>query len=171
MIALDIDIIDIWQDETDWEKLAGRAIHAAAAQTPYAALASCPMQCGISIILSDDETLHMLNRQYRQKDRPTNVLSFPMADAGQIAEITRAPEGEAMLGDMAIAREICAKEAQDKAISVEQHAAHLIVHGTLHLLGYDHIDDTEADAMEALEIKALASMGLPNPYIGDNLQQ
>lgn len=164
MIAVEIDIVDSWQGDTKWEELTQEAVNAAAAQTPYAPLASCTLQCSVSIILTDDDEVHALNRKYRQKDRPTNVLSFPMMDTPQLSALTSRSGGQAMLGDIAVAYGTCAKEAAEKGIALAQHSAHLIVHGMLHLLGYDHIEDAQADAMEALEIKALASMGLPNPY-------
>jgi probable rRNA maturation factor len=104
-----------------------------------------------------------LNAQWRGKDRPTNVLSFPLAEADQLLDANVA-ELELLLGDIVLARGVCESEAADKSISVEQHAAHLLVHGTLHLLGYDHHDENQAADMEAREIRALQRLGIANPY-------
>ncbi len=107
---------------------------------------------------------HALNRAYRDKDKPTNVLSFPMVQDDLLEVTANTDDGEVLLGDIVLAEGVCAAEAADKGISVADHATHLIVHGTFHLLGYDHMDDNEAEAMEALEITALASLGLADPY-------
>jgi len=101
-----------------------------------------------------------LNAAWRGNDKPTNVLSFPMVEEGKIGS-----PAEPMLGDIVLAHGICALEAAEKQVPVESHAAHLMVHGTLHLLGYDH-ETTEADAeeMEEAERQALASIGIADPY-------
>ena len=104
----------------------------------------------LSLAFVDDAAIQVLNRDYRHKDRPTNVLSFPMT-------------GD-MLGDVVLARETIEREAKEQGKQFEDHVSHLIVHGFLHLLGYDHDDDKEAAEMEALEINALAQMGIDNPY-------
>ena len=106
------------------------------------------------------------SRLWRGKDKPTNVLSFPMAEAEDLADgATAGPE--LMLGDIILARGVCAAEAEQKSIPLENHAAHLMVHGTLHLLGHDHMDDVSAADMEAREVRALARMGIADPYEGD----
>lgn len=117
-----------------------------------------------SLVLSDDAEVHALNREWRGKDKPTNVLSFPMLERAELLAL--APEGPPeLLGDIALAFETCQREAAEKGIPLEHHAAHLIVHGLLHLAGYDHETSAEdAAAMEALEIKALALMGIADPY-------
>jgi probable rRNA maturation factor len=89
-----------------------------------------------------------------------------MADVKELSE-TATPGPELMLGDIILARGVCASEAADKAIPLESHAAHLMVHGTLHLLGYDHIDEASAADMEAREVRALARMGIADPYEGE----
>ena len=104
-----------------------------------------------------------LNSQYRDKNKPTNVLSFPMAEPDDLRHANVAGP-ELLLGDIILARGVCEAEAAEKSISVEQHATHLVVHGTLHLLGYDHHDDPEAADMEAREIRALQRLGIANPY-------
>ncbi len=117
-----------------------------------------------SLLFTGDAEVHALNREWRGKDKPTNVLSFPMLERGDLAALN--PDGPPeLLGDIALAFETCAREAAEKAIALEHHAAHLIVHGLLHLAGHDHETcAADAEAMEALEIKALAHMGIGNPY-------
>ncbi len=144
----------------EWEALVERACtsggHVAAE------LANPRLQT--SILFTTDAEVHTLNREWRQRDKPTNVLSFPMLTRDDLLEF--APEGPpVMFGDIALAYETCAREAEEKGISLEHHAAHLIIHGLLHLAGYDHVhSDAEAEAMEALETRALAKMGIADPY-------
>lgn len=110
----------------------------------------------VSVLLGDDAAIAALNRQFRGKDGPTNVLSFPAAHEGAMAE--------GLLGDIALAAETIALEAENQGKSFDNHAAHLIVHGFLHLLGYDHGDKAEAEAMEARERAILAGLGIEDPY-------
>ena len=112
----------------------------------------------ISVVLTDDEDVHILNRDYRGVDRPTNVLSFATLD-------DEAVEEPLLLGDVIVARETTEKEAAEANISVADHLFHLVVHGVLHLIGYDHIEDWEAEEMEAMEVKILADNGIANPYL------
>ena len=108
--------------------------------------------------------MRLLNRRFRGKDKATNVLSFPMLSRAELLGLAREGPPE-MLGDIVLAFETCAREAAEKAVPLEAHAAHLIIHGLLHLAGYDHeISPEDAAAMEALEIKALAQLGIGNPY-------
>ena len=161
--TLEIDVDPVWGEDTDWEALAARAAEAAASAAPE--LASDALL--VSLVLADDDEVHALNRQWRAKDKPTNVLSFPMLSREEVLRAAADPDHEGMLGDMILAHGVCAREAADKGVPLEAHAAHLIVHGLLHLAGYDHeTGSTEAGAMEALEINALARMGLPDPYAG-----
>lgn len=153
-----------WPDALDWEARGGEAAAAALALTPYAALADAAPMVEIAIRLTDDAEVHALNRDFRGKDRPTNVLSFPQVQADLLETLANSDDGEILLGDIVLARETCAREAAEKGIALADHATHLIVHGTLHLVGYDHMDDAAAAAMEALEVKALASLGIANPY-------
>jgi probable rRNA maturation factor len=117
-----------------------------------------------SVVFTSDEEIHALNREWRQRDKATNVLSFPMLERDELLALS--PEGPpVLLGDIALAHETCAREAAEKGISLEDHAAHLLVHGLLHLAGHDHETSThDAEAMEALEVKALAVMGVADPY-------
>ncbi len=116
------------------------------------------------MLLADDDEVQTLNRQWRAKDKPTNVLSFPMlARAALLALAADGPPE--LLGDIALALETCGREAEEKSVPLETHAAHLIVHGLLHLAGHDHeVSAADAAAMETLEIKALALMGIADPY-------
>jgi probable rRNA maturation factor len=117
-----------------------------------------------SLLLTSDAEVHALNREWRQRDRPTNVLSFPMLVREDLLALPAEGPPE-LLGDVALAFETCAREAADKGIALDHHAAHLIVHGLLHLAGHDHeLGEAEAEAMEALETKALALMGIADPY-------
>ncbi|MBX3594913.1 rRNA maturation RNase YbeY [Sphingomonas sp.] len=152
--------------ELDWEALAGKAAVAAVTQTPFGELASGPATIEIAVRLTGDDEVRQLNAQYRQKDKSTNVLSFPMIAPDLIESLTQnSDDGEVLLGDIVLAQGVCAAEAADKKVSVENHATHLIVHGVLHLLGYDHLGDAEADAMEAMEVAALQTLGIPDPYL------
>jgi len=108
---------------------------------------------GVTILLADDAAVRELNARFRGKDAPTNVLSFP------------APTNpERHLGDIALAYGVCAREAAEQGKPLAHHLQHLTVHGVLHLLGYDHIGDDEAEAMEGLERAVLAGLGVPDPY-------
>ena len=116
----------------------------------------------ISILLTDNESIRILNNDYRGKDKATNVLSFPseILSSGDYSQIT----DELFLGDLAFAYEIIADEAKEQEKQFKDHFAHLAVHGILHLLGYDHIEDDEAQKMEAIEIEVLQKLGIANPY-------
>ncbi|WP_442490276.1 rRNA maturation RNase YbeY [Kiloniella sp. GXU_MW_B19] len=117
----------------------------------------------LSVALSSDDKVRVLNRDHRQKDKPTNVLSFAMLDDPD--EAVRAEQtGYLSLGDIVLARETLQREAAEQGKSLEAHFLHLLVHGTLHLLGYDHISDEEAEEMEQLEVLILARLGVANPY-------
>ncbi|RYC30512.1 rRNA maturation RNase YbeY [Lichenibacterium minor] len=113
-----------------------------------------PME--LSCLFCGDDAIRALNAQWRGKDKPTNVLSFP----------TEGPGAEVLLGDIAVAWGTVAREAEAEGRRVEDHVAHLVIHGTLHLLGEDHEVEAEAEAMEALETRAMARLGLPDPYAG-----
>lgn len=148
----------------DWAALAERASTAALAASPQAALVETTATIEIAVRLTSDDEVHALNRQYRQQDKPTNVLSFPMVQPDLIEGLANTDDGEVLLGDLVLAYGVCAREAVEKGVSLEHHAAHLIVHGVLHLLGHDHMNDVDADAMEAIERAAMASLGLHDPY-------
>jgi len=119
---------------------------------------------GISVLLTDDSTLRQLNQMYRGRDAATNVLSFPQVDVDQDQHIGSVPGAELLLGDIALAFETVAREADDMGKPLADHLRHLIVHGVLHLLGYDHVIDADATKMEAAETRVLAGLGVPDPY-------
>lgn len=156
---LDLDM-EGWP-EGEWEALAERA--AAACADVVAELANPRLSA--SLLFTSDEEVHTLNREWRERDTPTNVLSFPMLAREELVDLT--PEGPpVMLGDLALAYETCTREAAVKSVPLEHHAAHLIVHGLLHLAGHDHeISEEDADKMEALEIRILAKLGIADPYM------
>jgi probable rRNA maturation factor len=153
-----------WDPAVDWQRLAAQACAAAAAETPHAGLGDMPFACEVSVRLTDDAEVQRLNGQYRGKPQPTNVLSFPMVQPDLLDSLASTDDGEVLLGDIVLAEGVVAREAAAKAIPVADHARHLIVHGFLHLLGYDHEGDSEADAMEAIERTALARIGIADPY-------
>ena len=158
-MELDVSIEDPWPPGP-WESLVERAAQAAASTVPELA----NPRLSASLLFTSDSEIRALNRDWRERDRPTNVLSFPMLERDDL--LTLATEGPPeLLGDVALAHETCAGEAKDKGVSLEDHAAHLIVHGLLHLAGLDHeISTQDAEAMEALETKALAILGIADPY-------
>ncbi|MBK6413515.1 rRNA maturation RNase YbeY [Sphingopyxis sp.] len=164
MLSVETHSVIPWPDELDWEVRAAEAVAAALALTPFASLALAAPLVEVAVRLTNDAEVQTLNRDFRGKDKPTNVLSFPQVQDDLLDGLTNSDDGEILLGDIVLARETCAREAEEKAISIADHATHLIVHGTLHLVGYDHVDDASAGAMEALEVKALASLGIANPY-------
>ncbi|MEO8722763.1 MAG: rRNA maturation RNase YbeY [Sphingobium sp.] len=153
-----------WPADVEWQALAERAVRAALVASDFTAIATSAASVEISIKLTDDAEVQSLNRDYRNKDKATNVLSFPMLDGDVATALADANAGELMLGDIVLAQGVCAVEAQTKAILIAHHATHLIIHGTLHLLGFDHMEDDEATEMEAIEVTALASLGIANPY-------
>ena len=163
MLEIDIESDEEWDSSTDWSLLVRRAAESALAESAFPRLAKGARPVEISVRLTGDEEVRALNSEWRGKDKPTNVLSFPMTEADELANA--GGEGpELMLGDIVLARGVCEREAAEKAVPVETHATHLLVHGTLHLLGYDHLDDEEAADMEGREVRALARLGIGDPY-------
>ena len=163
-IALDAD--PEWDSSTDWAQIARSAANAAIAESAFPQLATSSRDVELSIRLASDDEVHSLNRNYRDKDKATNVLSFPMATSDALeAGVTDGPE--LLLGDIILAHGICSAEASEKCLPLSTHATHLMVHGTLHLLGYDHMDDVSAAEMEECDIRALAKLGIDNPYEGE----
>ncbi len=166
MSQLDIQIAveaDGWADETALEALASRVL--GAAETHLAASEGQPFPkqpTEVSLVFADDEMIREINAEWRDKDKPTNVLSFPAFP------VTPGKMPGPMLGDIIIARETVEREAVDLEKAFEDHLTHLMVHGFLHLFGYDHIEVTDAEKMEALETRILAKLGLSDPYAGQD---
>lgn len=147
-IVTDIAILsDLWEGLPETESVVRRAVAAVAAHPDVAV----PADAELSLALSDDAMVQGLNRDYRAKDKPTNVLSFP------------APRGP-LLGDIIIAFETLHREAAEEGLSPADHLTHLTIHGLLHLLGYDHETEAEALRMEALETSILAGLGIRDPH-------
>jgi probable rRNA maturation factor len=153
-LTLDLDhAAGDWPAATDWAALAGAAIEAAARRAGLALKSGA----AVSILLTDDAMIRTMNRDWRTKDAPTNVLSFQIAAPDRLS---RAPA----LGDIVLAAETVRREAREQGVSLEAHATHLIVHGFLHLLGFDHEEEAQAERMEALETVILADLGIADPY-------
>lgn len=155
--ALTIDVAEPcarWREQLpDVERLCGEAARAALARA-----GGTPRAAELSIVLGDDALVHALNRQWRGQDKPTNVLSFP------VAPMTLPPGAPRLLGDVVLAFETLAAEAAAQGKPLAHHLSHLIVHGVLHLMGYDHEAAGEAVRMETLEVAVLAGLGVPDPY-------
>jgi probable rRNA maturation factor len=150
--------LDIMIEGGGWDRLDD--VQALAARAAEAALAVTYEASGdyeASVMLTDDAHIQELNRTWRGKDKPTNVLSFPAPEQPGAT-------GPRHLGDIALAYETLVRESEDESKELAHHFAHLIVHGVLHLLGYDHEVEAEAEIMEALEVKALATLGIADPY-------
>ena len=149
-------MIEVILEDERWEAVGLEALCGPAEREALAVTGRAPEGFEIALMGCDDARIAVLNRDFREKDAATNVLSWPASDTP--------PMEAGELGDIAIAYETCLREATEKGISVQNHVTHLLIHGILHLLGYDHISDAEAEVMEALEIKALAKLGISNPY-------
>jgi probable rRNA maturation factor len=149
--AIDIQVASkLWQAQPTAEQTVRAAIAAAAG-------AISTTEGEVSVVLTDNAAIRILNRDWRKIDKPTNVLSFPT------------PKGASMLGDIVVAYETLERECAEEDRIFLDHLAHLTVHGFLHLIGYDHQDDAQADEMEALESKIMTLMKLPDPYLSRDL--
>lgn len=162
------DLLDlaVTIEAPDWESLLPEAesLGRRAALAAFAAAPHPDRPCEAGLLLADDKTLRRLNRQYRGKDKATNVLSFPAWEGEDPA--AGVPEGApVLLGDVAVAAGVLAAEAEVQEKSLADHFSHLVVHGILHLMGYDHErGEREAADMEDLERRVLAGLGIPDPY-------
>jgi probable rRNA maturation factor len=166
MTALDIQISvedDKWSSEDELLAFSSKVLEQAAEflkveeEQP---LRNHPIE--LSLVFTNDAEIREINSEWRDKDKPTNVLSFPAYP------IQPGDEPGPMLGDIVIARETVEREAVDLEKSFDDHLTHLLVHGFLHLFGYDHMDDEEAEEMEGLETRILARLGLSDPYAGQD---
>lgn len=159
------NVVDLVVEDDRWEAV---NLAALAERACGAALERLGVEgAEISLLACDDARIATLNADFRGKPQPTNVLSWPSEERGAVEAggTPRAPV-DLELGDIAIAWETCEREAVEAGKATEEHVCHLLVHGTLHLLGYDHIDDKDAALMEGLEIEILGKLGLSNPYEG-----
>jgi probable rRNA maturation factor len=152
MIQIDLAIeSEGWPTEADLLETATRAFTVACDEAEIAP------EFVVSLLMTDDAAIHALNREWRGQDKPTNVLSFPGPDMPD-------PDGVVFLGDIALARETLVREADGDAKPFDHHLVHLLVHGLLHLVGFDHDTDADAEEMEALERRILARLAIPDPY-------
>jgi probable rRNA maturation factor len=149
-------VADCWRSEPDAEAVIQRAI-AAAAEAVEADVG----EAELAVMLTDDSGIRTLNSNWRGIDKPTNVLSFPALQGEGARKPGDAPR---MLGDIAIAYETTRREADAEGKLFEHHLSHLAIHGFLHLIGYDHENDADAEEMEALETEILEQLGIPDPY-------
>jgi probable rRNA maturation factor len=166
-----MDLVETVIEEARWDAFGLAALAERAARAAFAGLGLPVEGFAISLMGCDDARIAVLNADFRGKPTPTNVLSWPSDEraAGRVGEAPLAPdpgppEDPEALGDIAIAWETCAQEAAAQAKSMTDHVTHLIVHGVLHLLGYDHEEDEDAALMERLEVGILASLGVSDPY-------
>lgn len=163
MLEVAIDADPEWDSSSRWTALVRTAAEAAIAESAFPLLSKGSRAVELSVRLTGDEEVRALNSQWRGQDKATNVLSFPQMAPGELESVGDSGP-ELMLGDVVLAHGVCEREAQKQAIPLEDHAAHLIVHGTLHLLGYDHGDDAKAEEMERREVSALRRLGIADPY-------
>ena len=148
-------MIDVEIEDAAWTAALPDA-EALARAAAEAALAHANNPSDLTVLLTDDGAVRELNARFRRQDKPTNVLSFPAP-----------PNPEDHLGDVALAYGVCAREAAEQGKPIAHHLQHLVAHGVLHLLGYDHEDDAQAETMEGLERVVLAGLGVPDPYLAD----
>jgi probable rRNA maturation factor len=164
MILAEAHTVEVTTPCAAWCECAGAAALAGAAARLALRRSGAPMAAVVEIALTDDAAQQALNKTWRGKDAPTNVLAFPAADPA----MTPPPGAPLLLGDVVLAFETVHREAAEQQKPLADHLRHLVVHGVLHLLGFDHADAAAADIMEAREIAILAELGVPNPY-GDTM--
>jgi len=161
--------VDVLIEDERWGAVGFEPLAEAATDAALAHLKFEPGEWEIAILACNDARIAELNTEFRGKPVPTNVLSWPSEERGAEVEgdTPIPPQGDPELGDIAIAFETCEREAKAANRPFDWHVQHLLVHGTLHLLGYDHISDADGDLMETVEVAILATLGVPNPYEGD----
>ena len=152
-----------WPDG-DWQGLTARAVEAAVLGSPHPRFANAPFVTEVAVRLTSDDEVRRLNKAFRGKDAATDVLSFPMIQPDRLDASANTQDGEVILGDIALAVGVVTAAAEAKGVSVPDHVTHLVVHGTLHLLGFEHDDPGQADAMEDVERAALERLGVADPY-------
>ncbi|SLN59345.1 Endoribonuclease YbeY [Aquimixticola soesokkakensis] len=160
--------LDLSIDDDRWAAAGVETLAARAFLATLAHLGMAAEDCEVSLLACDDARIALLNTDFRDKPTPTNVLSWPAEERATPKACPPVPRpdrfGVIALGDIAIAFDTCAREAEMGGNTLEAHATHLLIHGMLHLLGYDHISDADAQIMEGTEVEILASLGLPDPY-------
>ncbi|NSX55921.1 rRNA maturation RNase YbeY [Parasulfitobacter algicola] len=167
-------LVEILVEDDRWQNVRLAALAETAASATLSRLGIEPGMFEVSLMGCDDARISELNAEFRAKQKPTNVLSWPAQalSTGRPGETPVSPEigpmGPTELGDIALAYETCRQEADTADKSLDDHVTHLIVHAMLHLLGYDHINDQDAALMEELEVDILATLGLPDPYMQSN---
>ena len=158
--------IDVILEEPAWAELGLAELAETSSEAALLHVGLRPEDWEISLLGCNDAKIAQLNADFRGKPVPTNVLSWPSEErAGATGEVPALPAGDPELGDIAIAYETCIKEAENGNKLPQNHVIHLVVHGVLHLLGYDHERDADADLMEGVEIAILERLGVPNPYV------
>jgi probable rRNA maturation factor len=168
-------LVDIVIEDARWEGVNLPALSSKAASVTFAELGLPEAGFAICVMGCDDARIAELNGEFREKGQPTNVLSFPSYDRsadtpGSVPELPEVGDGDdpEELGDIAISYDTCAREAVEQGKDMSHHVTHLVVHGILHLLGYDHIEDADAALMESTEARILASLGVDDPYFTDD---
>ena len=158
--------VDVIVEDQQWKTVDLPHLAEKAVAATFAHLKLDPSAWEVTVLACDDHRISALNREFRDSPKPTNVLSWPSADraATKDGETPDRPAGEPELGDIALAFETCQREAAEQRKPFEQHILHLIVHGILHLLGYDHVRKGDGDLMESTEIAILQLLGVPDPY-------
>jgi probable rRNA maturation factor len=166
-----MDLVETIIEDRRWGRFGLEALAERAARAALAGVGLSPDGFEIGLLACDDARIAALNADFRGKPQPTNVLSWPAQDlapdtpgADPDHPVPGTVDDPHSLGDIALAWDTCEREARDQGKPMADHVAHLIVHGTLHLLGHDHLDDRDAARMEALEVRILASLGLSDPY-------
>jgi probable rRNA maturation factor len=166
-----MDLVETLIEDARWESFGLEPLAERAAHAVLSVLDLPPEGLAVSLMGCDDARIAALNADFRGKPQPTNVLSWPSEERGAavagglpLPPDPGSAEDPASLGDIAIAWETCAAEALAQGKSMEDHVAHLLVHGVLHLLGFDHVEAADAARMEALEVRILASLGVSDPY-------
>lgn len=164
-------LVDCVIEDDRWTALGLPDLALRAATATLAALALPLTHYTVCVMGCDDARIATLNAEFRGKEAPTNVLSWPADDLAPEDDGDEPylpgegdPDDPESLGDIALAYETCAREARDAEKPLADHVTHLVIHGLLHCLGYDHVRDADADRMEGLEVRILASLGLPDPY-------
>ena len=166
-----MDLVETVIEDARWDAFGLAALGERAGRAALGALGLPVQGFAICLMGCDDVRIAVLNADFRGKPQPTNVLSWPSEDRGAefsgeppALPVPGAPEDPEPLGDIAIAWDTCAQEAEAQGKPMSGHVTHLVVHGVLHLLGYDHVDDADAALMERLEVQILASLGVSDPY-------